>query len=371
MSTRVKMLEFPMGYFSLFGKSHFAVRKKSNRKPLIRIIFVFTVIITTSVIILSPSGKKVIPKHWQIIRPPHEVSALAEGDDFIWAGGRDGVYKIEKDTGSLALELKCDIALSYVRALQFDLSGGLWIAHSSGLSYYDGTACKTYRETDGLPDKRVNALYLDHSGRLWVGTVAGAAVYEDKRFNKFLPVGGLADEMVNVIMEDSGGGMWFGSYNVRHGGLSYCNNGRCQHFTVKEGLPNNNITSIKETPDGKVWVGTGFYNSGGAVWFIKRQEGWFLSGTLLKNDGLAGEKVRSIYLDKRGAMWYGSEYDGIAVRNNGCWNVITVDDGLSDNEAKIMIEDKNGNLWIGTRNGITRISPKELEDVSFQALQLR
>jgi len=355
-----------MGCFSLFGKSHSIANNNGKWKTLILILFVVALIITVSVIILLPAAKKNLSKRWQTIRPPHEVSAMVERGNVIWAGGRDGVYRIDKDTGKMLVELKCDIPLSYVRALLFDPSGVLWIAHFSGLSSYDGTACRTYNKTDGLPDERINALYLDHSGRLLIGTWAGAAVYDGKGFNKLLPVGRLADEMVNVIMEDSSGGMWFGSYTAPAGGLSYCKNGQCRHFTVKEGLTHNNITSILETADGEVWVGTGFVDKGGAVRFIKSENGWSLAGSLSKNDGLAGNKVRYIYQDKKGDVWYSSEYDGIAIRSNERWKIVTADDGLSDNEVKIMLEDSSGSLWLGTRDGITKMTQKEVEEISLQ-----
>ncbi|TAN43566.1 MAG: transcriptional regulator [Nitrospirae bacterium] len=355
-----------MGYLSLSGKSHNIANNNGKRKPPILIIFVSAIIIIASLITLLPAAKKNRSKRWQTIRPPHEVSAMVGKGNVIWAGGRDGVYKIDKDTGEMLAELKCDIPLSYVRALLFDPSGLLWIAHFSGLSSYDGTACKTYSKTDGLPDERVNALYLDRSGRLWIGTWAGAAVYDGKGFSKFLPVSRLADEMVNVIMEDSSGGMWFGSYTAPNGGLSCCKNGQCRHFTVKEGLPHNNITSLLETADGELWVGTGFVDKGGAVRFIKSENGWSLAGSLSKNDGLAGNKVRYIYQDKKGDVWYSSEYDGIAIRSNKRWKIVTVDDGLSDNEVKVMLEDSNGSLWLGTRDGITKITQKELEEISLR-----
>lgn len=356
-----------MSYFYSSGKAHSISKKSRKWKSFLQILFVVIfIIIAVYIITILQTAKKSTAKRWRTIRPPHEVSALVEKDDFLWAGGRDGVFKIDKDTGRILLELKCDRPLSYIRAMLFDLSGVLWIAHFSGLSAYDGTACKTYTKTDGLPDDRINALYLDHSGRLWIGTWAGAVIYEGKGFTKFSPPGGLADEMVNVIMEDSGGGMWFGSYTAPNGGLSYCQNGQCRQFTVKEGLPHNDITSIVETSHNEIWVGAGFVDKGGAVRFIKAENGWSLADTLSKKDGLAGNKVRSIYLDKQGVIWYGSEYDGIAIRSNNRWKIITAYDGLSDNEVKIMLEDRNGNLWLGTRDGITKITQKELAEISLQ-----
>jgi ligand-binding sensor domain-containing protein len=355
-----------MGRFSIFGKFRSSAEFYGKRRYFLQNSALLIFVITASALTLSPLLKKDTSRHWQIIRPPHEVSALAERGEFIWAGGKDGVFKLDKNNGTLVMELKCDVAISYVRALLVDASGVLWIAHSSGVSSYDDTLCKTYTTNDGLPDNRSNALYRDRRGNLWVGTWSGAAVFKGNGFVKYTPDGALADEMVNVIMEDGGGGMWFGSYNAPRGGISSCDNARCRHFTVKNGLPHNAVTSIKETTDGRVWVGTGFLDKGGAAWFEKGRDGWALAGSLLKGDGLAGDKVRSIYVDKRGAIWYCSEYDGIAIRSDNRWRMLTEKDGLSDNEVKMMLEDVNGRVWFGTRDGVTRMTQKEYAEVMLR-----
>lgn len=211
---------------------------------------------------------------WSIIRPPHEVSALAVDGDIIWAGGRDGVWRLDQSGEGAPVELECVMNLSYVRALIIDDNGVLWIGHSSGLSYASQGDCRTYRMTDGLPGERVFALYLDREERLWVGTDGGAAFHADAGWQTFDRADGLLVDSVNVILQDHLGGMWFGSYIAPHGGLSICWQGDCQHFSILNGLPHNNITSLLEDRDGDVWVGTGFSDHGGAARFVRVEGAW-------------------------------------------------------------------------------------------------
>jgi ligand-binding sensor domain-containing protein len=74
-----------------------------------------------------------------------------------------------------------------------------------------------------------------------------------------------------------------------------------------------------------------------------------------KPDGLAGEKVRSLYQDEAGDIWFGSERDGIAVRTPSGFRVITSAEGMSDNEAKAVVAGRDDMLWLGTRSGITLV----------------
>ncbi|MGQ9684036.1 MAG: two-component regulator propeller domain-containing protein, partial [Anaerolineae bacterium] len=115
------------------------------------------------------SAAPAAPPGWRIIRPPHDVQALALQGDTLWAGGKDGVYAVSTGTGAVR-PLRADVPLAYVRALLVDEQGALWIGHQRGLTRCVDGLCRTLTGADGLPDERVNALLLDSAGRLWAGT---------------------------------------------------------------------------------------------------------------------------------------------------------------------------------------------------------
>lgn len=300
---------------------------------------------------------------WQIIRPPHEVSALAEQDEIIWAGGQDGVFALHRADGTLTNQLEPGFDLDYVRALLVDRDGTLWIAHQNGLTSYDGSAWHTYTEEEGLPDNRVNALMLDREGRLWAGTWGGAAIRTSRGWESLTAKDGLLDDMVNVMLQDHEGGIWFGSYVAPRGGVSYLINGTWQHFSTEEGLPHNNVNTLFQDSSGTVWIGTGLLERGGAAQLERTASGWTIARILTQEDGLAGNKVRSIFQDRGGGLWFGSEYDGLAHFDGGTWRIFTETDGLAAAEVKVMLQDTDDTLWLGTTDGITRISATALASV--------
>jgi hypothetical protein len=73
-------------------------------------------------------------------------------------------------------------------------------------------------------------------------------------------------------------------------------------------------------------------------------------------DCLAGDKVRSIFQDSHGNLWFGSEYDGVARFDCKNWQVLNYGDGLSGLDVKYMLETPDGDMWFGTENSIIRIS---------------
>ncbi|HNT54751.1 MAG TPA: two-component regulator propeller domain-containing protein [Anaerolineaceae bacterium] len=328
--------------------------------PLFSIFLVVALVIGGAIWIESVRAGQARQEGYQIIRPPHEVHALAIQEDTLWAGGQDGVVGIRLGTGEVFTTLACDQSLDFTRALLVTPDGTLWIGHIDGLSQYTPTGCRTLTQSDGLPDSRVNALYLDRSGRLWVGTWGGAAVLTGNGWEVLTKADGLADDMVNVIYQDHLGGMWFGSAVSPRGGLTWCWQGQCRIYNTDSGLIHNQISAIMEDGNQNIWVGAGFFDRGGANRLVFQQTEWIIEQSLSRRDGLAGEKVRSIYEDQQHNIWFGSEYDGLARYDGRQFRILTTADGLADQEVKVILQDPAGNLWLGGRDGLTWIKPDAL-----------
>lgn len=78
-----------------------------------------------------------------------------------------------------------------------------------------------------------------------------------------------------------------------------------------------------------------------------------------RQHGLAGDKVRTIFEDSRGRLWFGSEYDGVAVFGDTRLAVIGEGDGLAGPEVKAIVEYPANTFWLGTNGGLTRIEDFE------------
>ena len=127
------------------------------------------------------------------------------------------------------------------------------------------------------------------------------------------------------IYEDKAGIIWFGT----GGGVSRYDGESFQNFTTKEGLSNNDLTTIMEDKTGKLWFGT-------------RGEPCFYNGktfTVLKNkDGKAFNNVWSIIEDKKGSIWFG-DVDGLWRYDGRTFTKVSQRVGYG------IIEDKKGNIW--------------------------
>ncbi len=307
----------------------------------------------------------------KVLRPPSEVSAmtlqgLKKCNDTVWAGGIEGLWAIDCDTLKPREHIKCNPPLQNIKALLVDDQDNLWIGHQRGLSVlHDGTLRHFTKKEKKLPDNRVYALLQGRDGALWIGTRGGAVKVQHGKWKTYTKKDGLADNMVNVLYEDRYGDIWCGSAVSPWGGLSIQSDGDWQRFTTREGLPHSTVNSIISDESGNVWVGTGLLENGGggACSFVRKGGKWVIDRVLTRQDGLAGTKVRSLFCDETGVLWYASEDSGIALYRKGQWKCLTRSQGLSHNEAQAFLADPSGRLWIGTRDGITVIEKEGLSSL--------
>ena len=305
-------------------------------------------------LLLSRLGQQAVtgplPEGWMVIRPPHEVCTLVVDGDTVWAGGRDGLFVVDRKTGALRTLPEGTPAMSYVAALLLDRKGRLWVAHLEGLSCLDSGEWSTWGVGKDGPDARPLSLLEDVNGSLWVGTERGVGRFQAGRYTTTNMPGDLGMTTVDVLFRDRDGVLWLGCASPTRGALCSCDGERWRSYGQKDGLKHLSINGIVQLRDGTLWVATGFQNQGGASrWMGDRFETW------TTKDGLAGEKVRSIFEDRMGRVWFGAEYDGVAVLDGSDWQIIRPQVGLAGREVKVTVQDIDGVYWLGTDEGLSRI----------------
>jgi ligand-binding sensor domain-containing protein len=291
-----------------------------------------------------------LPPDWAILRPPRETSALTLRGDLLLAGGLEGLTAIDRRRCEV-VPLEGAPDLRSVRDLLVDKDGSLWVAHSQGIDRLDGDSWSSYRAAQGLPAGAYYTLLETRQGELLAGGESGIVRWREGRFEPLVSAQELGLAGVDVLFEDSREQLWAASMAPAHGGLVRRSRERWENLSPK--LAHPSVTSIYEDHDGSLWFGTGFGRRGGLS--ILREGEW---RHITKADGLAGEKVRSIFRDSRGRYWIGSEYDGIVAGDGTKWQLLTPESGLAGWEIKEIVEDPDGFLWFGTEDGVSRVPVK-------------
>jgi ligand-binding sensor domain-containing protein/signal transduction histidine kinase len=118
-------------------------------------------------------------------------------------------------------------------------------------------------------------------------------------------------------------------------------------WQTDEGLPQNSVTAVVQTPDGYLWVGT----RGG----LARFDG--VRFTLLEDEAVAHLKespISAMCVTKDGSLWVASEGGGLTRLQSGRSVRYRKSEGLADNQIQCLLEGRDGSLWIGSETGLTR-----------------
>lgn len=132
--------------------------------------------------------------------------------------------------------------------------------------------------TSNAPNSIVRNLVQDGDGNIWMATWEGVFRYDGKSFTNVTK--DVSSARFFSVLEDSKGNMWFGSIGS---GVYYFDGKAFQNFTTKEGLPNNEITSIYEDKASNIWLGT----NGG----ISRYDGKTFQNFILTEDTIVEDKT--------------------------------------------------------------------------------
>lgn len=335
-----------------------------SKTGVLGILLILVIIITLSYIFMSDkkneTEKEAINYVSKVILEGKEFSSLALHAGMIYAGGAQGLYCINPDDFTYYEVKKNEKSYISVRALLKDAEN-LWVGHEEGIDIFKSISLeKSISSADGLTDTRIHDILRVDKETVYASTFSGVAVINENTIEYITMKDFLPGDIIKAMLMDDYGGIWFGSYVSKGGGVVCITSGSIESFDIASGLAHDAITTIAKDEQGKVYVGSGVFSRGGANIFEKINGKWSITATLLKEDGLAGDKVRFIFPDTN-RIWYCSEFDGIAIFNEDEDILyITTDNGLSDNEVKRIISDDHGDYWLATNRGITYIKKEKL-----------
>jgi PAS domain S-box-containing protein len=276
------------------------------------------------------------------------VSICRDREQALWLATYDGLFRL-KDGHSVKYTTADGLLSDQTYCLRQDEEGNLWIGSEGGLNRYNDGAFTAYNLVrDASSSNAVRALCSDHEGSLWVGYwIQGLARLRHGQFVSYTTRDGLPDNYVSTVLQDKTGTLWVGT----GAGLTALRDGQFTVYTAKQGLPSERVVSLARDREGYLWVGTmtGLYKSTRPV--ECPDQPCLPRFVRITIETIPRVYVRVIYQDRAGALWIGTNLEGLARYQNNRWTIYTTKDGLSNNAIRAVCEDQDGSLWIGTRGG--------------------
>ncbi len=302
---------------------------------------------------------------------PAVAVLFLDRDGLLWIGtGGDGVFVHDPRSGRMGRHADGAAAAALMKNVNVTgiaepVPGEVWVSsYADGVAVIDRASGRARhlpyaaRAPGGLSSTVVRALFADRAGALWVGT--------DNGLNQLPPgqtalslgprqgaLPGLAEDDVMSLAEAADGRVWVGL--VREG-ADVIDPARARvtpwqpmRARLNGKVPSANVTVLWPGPDGKVWLAT--------------PSGLFRAAP----DGTATTPVAAPWLDNRlnvhamagvgGSLWLGTSSAGLfqARPDGGALRKIGLVGGLAALQVTDLAAGPAGSLWVATVNGLNRI----------------
>ncbi len=197
-----------------------------------------------------------------------------------------------------------------------------------------------YALADGLLSSVVKGLLEDRAGALWMATGDGLSRYDGFGFWHLTTADGLPQDHLLGMAQTPDGDLWFAGNGLAAEvprGLCRFDGQALRHYSRADGLPSDAVTNLWVTPDGQLWVFTG---AGMARWAgtsfapLPRSDRRHLPLVLRACDGGRGV----VWLATGDGLW---QYGG-----GGRRSPVRVEGG-PEGVIWSVVRDRRGRVWAG------------------------
>lgn len=318
-------------------------------------------------------------------------SILHSSDGATWAGSfGNGIYRISGNSITHWTEENSQLFNGIIRLLFEDMDGtmyaGIW---GQGLWKQTNNDWERVREPDPLAgaDVTVEAMYRDSQNRLFIGSHKKLIVKNRDRYSYFNTEKTEFFTGVRAIREDDKGTLYFGT---REQGLTIVRDDTIQNFTEEDGILNSrSIRDVYIQSEDTIWVAN---ESNGLNRLIFNKNNNLVStASVTVEDGLINNSLHRIIESPDRHLWISSN-GGIMSIPKSELNLyadgelaylsvmgFTEKDGMSNREANGGVNNAgflsaDQKLWFPNQNGIIVIDPSQfmlpvskplIEEISF------
>ncbi len=125
-------------------------------------------------------------------------------------------------------------------------------------------------------------------------------------------------------------------------------------WRTQDGLPENRIRAIAQTPDGYLWIGT----SGGLARFDGVR---FVVYARFNTSAMTGDDISALAVARDGSLWAATDGGGLLHYQDGHFRSFGPSQGLANEFVRAVHEDHRGNVWAATNRGLFRSTGEKFE----------
>jgi signal transduction histidine kinase/ligand-binding sensor domain-containing protein/DNA-binding response OmpR family regulator len=309
-----------------------------------------------------------IPREQFSISSSETLSLLVDKDGYIWVGTFNGLnrYDPKKNTFKRFYHrptVKNSLSNSLVKSILEMPSGNIWFGTQNGVSIYEKKKNRFIRflsrnKKNGF--RSINKMVLDQKNNVWLATNNGLVKVEGYKNNKFKIKEYFLNNKennftINNILEITPGIIGVAS---KYSGYLYFNiNTKKFTRSTAINIPQNiEVRDIKIDNDKNTWLATtnGLYiitNSNETIYIKEDRENSY---------GTIQNFIRTIYKDKNGIIWLGTQNGGVFTWDKSYQNFLQFKNpNLYNNIVNSIVADENANIYFATEGGVVNVLDKK------------
>ena len=312
----------------------------------------------------------------------------------LWVGTDTGLFRMLNES-LIRVDGQGGAPKMSVHAICEDREGRLLVG-GRGLLILRGQEAMYYTSDESHADNSIRTIRQTADGALWIGAISGLRrLDQGVKGNPFTTPKILSGANISVLLESREGQLWIGAYGQ---GLTRYQADRIVRFSAPSSLPHNNVLSLFEDRENNVWVGTqgGLLRlSPSAASTVTTADGApqsintiyqdprgdllapALNGKLFRAArqtltpvrlpaSLSRMPVRNVFRDSSGALWLGTDGQGIARIDSAGVARYTMKQGLVNDFIRAFCEDLHGAIWIGTDSGLSRFHQGAFQNFNIE-----
>lgn len=265
------------------------------------------------------------------------------GDGYLWIGTDRGLVRFDGERFTLIQRPLADQpAIGPVRGLVEDLDGNLWIRPQGPqmLLYRDGQFRNAFASV-GLPLFTITAMAADGHGGMLFSDVDTRSMQYARGMFKTVADSTEAAGTITSIAETLDGRIWLGT---RDGGLLVIKNGKPEPSTASS-LENDKINALAPTDSGGLWIGTDqglrFLSTRGDI-------------NIAPPEWNKNTQILDLVEDAAGNLWAASNRGLVRVTPGGDFSLLS-GDGKKTGTVTAVYADRSGSVWFGGSDGLERL----------------
>ena len=281
--------------------------------------------------------------------PGNQITALHYASNgVLWIGTTEGAARYAN--GELQhFKIPINRPDRSVSSFLHDRYGNLWIGlKHNGLVKFDGKKYTYFARQNGLRSKRVNVLFSDKEENIWIGTNGyGLQQLTAQWFVHYFDFTEFTEPRITALTQDGAGRVWVGT---DEGNTAYFDGGRLNwnlHPAWPDGTTINNITLLE---DRTTWIGTS-----NGIWHMAPAA----NAHYTVKDGLPANEVYHCFPDATGRIWMATA-NGVACYTNGSFKKYPLAGPLQTGRVHYVHQDSRRRIWIGASTGVYRLDNGKL-----------